>query len=53
MRHRFVDARKAEGFPVLAACSVAGVSTSAYYDWLAKNAAGPSAAQWVSPPPEY
>ena len=46
MRHRFVHARKAEGFPVLAACSVAGVSTSSYYDWLAKVTAGPSPAEW-------
>jgi putative transposase len=36
----------AEGFPVQAACEAAEVSTSAYYDWMAKVAAGPSAAEW-------
>ncbi len=34
-RYRCVDARKAEGFAVTAACAAAGVSTSAYYDWAA------------------
>lgn len=34
-RYRCVDARKAEGFSVTAACAAAGVSTSAYYDWAA------------------
>ncbi len=33
---------KAEGFPVEAACRAAEVSTSAYYGWSAKEAAGPS-----------
>lgn len=45
-RYRFVSAMKAEGFPVQAACSVAEVSTSSYYDWLTKVAAGPSDAEW-------
>jgi len=45
-RYRFVDARKAEGFPVVAACQVAGVSTSSYYDWVATVAAGPSTREW-------
>ena len=35
-RFRCVTARKAEGFTVVAACDAAGVSTSAYYEWLAK-----------------
>ena len=45
-RYRFVSAMKAEGFPVQAACSVAEVSTSSYYDWCAKVACGPSPAEW-------
>ncbi len=40
-RYRCVDARKAEGFPVAAACDAAEVSTSAYYAWAAKAARGP------------
>ena len=35
MRYRCVDAQKAAGFPVVAACTAAGVSTSAYYAWTA------------------
>lgn len=35
MAYRFVDVQKADGFPVTMACEVAGVSTSAYYDWKA------------------
>ena len=34
---------KAEDFPVTAACQVLGVSTSAFYDWRAREQAGPSA----------
>ena len=44
-RYRFVDARKAEGFPVGASCRVAGVSTSSYYDWLGRSAV-PHEAEW-------
>ena len=44
-RYRFVDARKAEGFPVTAACNVAGIATSSYYDWLERSAS-PSDAEW-------
>ncbi len=44
-RYRFVSAVKAEGFPVEAACETVEVSTSAYYDWLAR-AAGPTDAEW-------
>ena len=33
MLYRFVDEQKAEGFPIERICEVAGVSTSAYYDW--------------------
>jgi transposase InsO family protein len=45
-RYRHVSAMKAEGFPVQAACQAAEVSPSAYYDWLARLAAGPSDAEW-------
>jgi putative transposase len=45
-RYRFVSTMKAEGFAVSAACEAAEVSTSAYYDWCTKVAAGPSAAEW-------
>ena len=41
-RYRHVSAMKAEGFPISAACEAAEVSTSAYYDWLARESAGPS-----------
>ena len=44
-RYRCVDARKAEQFPVAAACGAAGVSTSAYYAWVASCARGPAAAE--------
>lgn len=43
-RYRCVDARKAEQFPVAAACEAAGVSTSSYYAWVASCARGPAAA---------
>jgi hypothetical protein len=33
MLYRFVDGQKADGFPIGRICEVAGVSTSAYYDW--------------------
>jgi putative transposase len=35
-RYRCVDAQKAAGFPVAAACTVAGVARSAYYAWVAR-----------------
>jgi putative transposase len=41
-RFRHVDDQKAAGFPVTAACEAAGVSTSGYYDWCARRAAGPT-----------
>ncbi len=44
-RYRFVSAMKAEGFPIEAACAVAEVSTSAYYDWRDRSAA-PTEAEW-------
>jgi transposase InsO family protein len=44
-RYRCVDARKAEQFPVAAACEAAGVSTSAYYAWTARREQGPSHAE--------
>ncbi|MHB1536742.1 MAG: IS3 family transposase [Acidimicrobiales bacterium] len=45
-RYRLVSTMKAEGFAVTAACEVAEVSTSAYYDWMANVAAGPSESEW-------
>jgi putative transposase len=44
-RYRCVDARKADGFPVSAACEAAGVSTSAYYAWAGEGRPGASARQ--------
>ncbi len=44
-RFRCVDDQKAAGFPVTVACEAAGVSTSGYYDWRAREAAGPSERQ--------
>lgn len=41
-RYRWVDSRKAEGFPVTHACAVAQTSTSAFYDWLAAGRQGPT-----------
>jgi putative transposase len=41
-RYHCVDDQKAAGFPVTAACEAAGVSTSGYYDWQARAAAGPT-----------
>lgn len=44
-RYRHVSAMKAEGFPVEAACAAAEVSTSAYYEWLARSKE-PTDAEW-------
>ena len=44
-RYRHVSTMKAEGFPVAAACEAAEISTSAYYDWLTREAAGPTWAE--------
>jgi transposase InsO family protein len=41
-RYRCVEDQKAAGFPVTTACEAAGVSTSGYYDWHAREAAGPT-----------
>ena len=41
-RYVGVDDQKAAGFPVTTACEAAGVSTSGYYDWCAREAAGPT-----------
>jgi putative transposase len=41
-RYRCVDAQKAAGFPVVAACDAAGVTRSADYAWVAGAAQGPS-----------
>jgi len=44
-RYRCVDAQKAAGVPVVAACQAAGVSTSAFYAWAAKGEQGQRAAE--------
>jgi transposase InsO family protein len=44
-RYRCVDAQKAAGFPVVAACRAAGVSVSAFYAWGVKGEQGPRAAE--------
>ncbi len=44
-RYRWIDARQAEGFPVVAACRTAAVSTSSFYEWAAKLARGPTEAE--------
>jgi putative transposase len=36
-RYRCVDAQKAAGFPVAAACQAVGVTRSAYYAWIARR----------------
>jgi putative transposase len=44
-RYRCVDAQKAAGFPVVAACTAAGVSASAFYAWAASCEQGPGVAE--------
>jgi putative transposase len=44
-RYRCVDAQKAAGFPVVAACTAAGVSVSAFYAWAAKREQRPRVAE--------
>ena len=44
-RYRCVDDQRAAGFPVTAACEAADVSTSGFYDWCAREAAGPTERQ--------
>jgi transposase InsO family protein len=41
-RYRCVDAQKAAGFPVAAACQAAAVTRSAYYAWTTQRRQGPS-----------
>jgi hypothetical protein len=41
-RCRWVDCRRAEGFLVTMACVFAGVSTTAFYQWLGLAGRGPS-----------
>jgi putative transposase len=45
-RYMWVDARKAEGFEVKAACQAAEVATSSYYDFKVREASGPSEQEW-------
>jgi putative transposase len=43
--YRCVDAQKAAGFPVAAACRAAGVSASACYAWITRREQEPQAAE--------
>lgn len=43
MRYRHVDAMKAAGFAIRAACRAAEIASSSYYEWKEKEEAGPSA----------
>ena len=43
-KYVFIDAHRAE-FHVVDLCRVGGVSTSGFYDWQARQGAGPSAAE--------
>jgi putative transposase len=45
IRYAWVAARKAEGFPTMAACEVADVSRQAFYDWRARENAEPTEAE--------
>jgi len=45
-RYCFVSTMGAEGSLLRAACQAAWVSTSAYDDWCAKVAVGPSTREW-------
>ncbi len=44
-RYACVADQKAAGFPVTKACEIAEVSTSGFYDWLKRQAAGPTERQ--------
>ena len=44
-RYRWVASRRAGGFPAAAACRAAGVSRQAFYDWSARQKAGPCPAE--------
>ena len=44
-RYACVADQKAAGFPVTTACEIAEVSTSGFYDWSARAAAGPTERQ--------
>lgn len=44
IKFAFIDAHRAE-FHVVDLCRVGGVSTSGFYDWQARQAAGPSDAE--------
>ena len=44
IKYAFIDAHRAE-FPIVELCRVGGVSTSGFYDWQARQAAGPGDAE--------
>lgn len=45
-RYRWVSARKAEGFPVRAACLVAKVTAASFYGWCQRSSS-PTEAEWA------
>jgi putative transposase len=45
-RYRWVDSQRAAGFPTRAACGVAEVSTSSYYEYRERLRTGPTDAEW-------
>lgn len=45
-RYRWVDDRRAEGFPTQAACAAVSVSGSAYYDWSRAHEGGATSSEW-------
>jgi len=45
-RFLWVAARKAEGFPITAACQIAWISTSTFYEWAHEQVHGVSEAHW-------
>ena len=44
-RYKWIAARKAEGFPIKAACKIAEVSRQAFNDWRKKRVAGSTEAE--------
>jgi len=45
-RYRWIDDRRAEGFPVRAACAAVAVSGSAYYAFTAAHEDGATSSEW-------
>lgn len=45
-RYAWVDSQRADGYEVVAACKVAGLSTSSFYAWRQRRDFGPTEADW-------